>query len=241
MARIALALVCLLGATACLPGLPAVPLNAARDPAQDVSSWPAADAALHSASAVMSQLTTLREKASTRTYRNDEPFLSVDAERAYVAPDRRYEKVEGRSAVEAVDGETVQIGARFFKRVGKEAGWQQLAWTESFGWPAREYLFGGLRKVSYAGLGEDPATPARGRHRESQRRLAVPDAAVDRPIHQLLPTPRDHGYSGRARLDDRHSTAAALRGHLELHRSRRVYRHLCPARAKLSVAPRPRG
>jgi hypothetical protein len=161
MVRIALALVCLLAATACLPGLPAVPLNAARDPAHDVSSWPAADAALHSASAVMSQLTTLREKASTRTYRNDEPFLSVDAERAYVAPDRRYEKVEGRSAVEAVDGETVQIGARFFKRVGKEAGWQQLAWTESFGWPAREYLFGGLRKVSYAGLGDVNGRPAR--------------------------------------------------------------------------------
>jgi hypothetical protein len=161
MVRIALALVCLLAASACLPGLPAVPLNAARDPAQDVSTWPAADAALHSASAVMSQLSTLREKASTRTYRNDELFLSVDAERAYVAPDRRYEKVEGRSAVEAVGGETVQIGARFFKRVGIDAAWQQIAWTESFAWPAREYLFGGLRNVTYVGPGDVNGRPAR--------------------------------------------------------------------------------
>src|SRR5215212_2601322 len=161
MVRIALALICLLAATACLPGLPAVSLNAAREPGLDVSSWPAPDAALHSASAAMSQLTTLREKVSTRTYRNDELFLSVDAERAYVAPDRRYEKVEGRSAVEAVGGETVQIGARFFKRVAQEAAWQQFAWTESFAWPAREYLFGGQRGVSYAGPGDVNGRPAR--------------------------------------------------------------------------------
>jgi hypothetical protein len=161
MVRIALVLIGLLAVTACLPGLPAVPLTTARDPARDVSTWPAADAALNSASAAMSQLTTLREKVSTRTYRNDELFLSVDAERAYVAPDRRYEKVEGRSAVEAVGGETVQIGARFFKRVAKEATWQQFAWTESFAWPAREYLFGGLRSVSYAGPGDVDGHPAR--------------------------------------------------------------------------------
>ena len=161
MVRIALALLCLLATTACLPGLPAVPLNAARDPARDVSTWPAADAALYSASAAMSQLTTLREKVSTRTYRNDELFLSVDAERAYVAPDRRYEKVEGRSAVEAVDGETVQIGARFFKRVGKDGGWEQFAWTDTFAWPAREYVFGGLRSVSYVGPGDVNGRPAR--------------------------------------------------------------------------------
>jgi hypothetical protein len=161
MLRIGLMLVCLLAATACLPGLPAVPLNAARDPARDVSTWPAADAALQAASTTMSQLTTLREQVSTRTYRNDELFLSVDADRAYVAPDRRYERVEGRSAVEAVDGETVQIGARFFKRVGKDGGWQQFAWTESFEWPAREYLFGALRGVTYAGPGDVNGRPAR--------------------------------------------------------------------------------
>ena len=95
MVRIALATICLLTATACLPGCRLVPLTTARDPARDVSTWPAADAALQSASAAMSQLTTLRERVSTRTYRNDELFLSVDAERAYVAPESALRESRG--------------------------------------------------------------------------------------------------------------------------------------------------
>jgi hypothetical protein len=138
---------------ACAPGLPALPFTG-RDPARDVSTWPAADTALATASSTMSQLKTLREHVVTRTFRNGELFLSLDSDRAYVAPDRKYERMEGRSAVEAVEGETVQIGAQFFKRVGKEGQWQQFPWTESVVWPGQEYSFGGAKNVTYAGPGE---------------------------------------------------------------------------------------
>ncbi len=109
----------------------------------------------------MTQLKTLREHVVTRTYRNEELFLSLDSERAYVAPDRRYERMEGRSAVEAVQGETVQIGAKFFKRVGKEGQWQEFPWTDTVDWPGHEYTFMGVHGVTYAGAGEVNGRPAR--------------------------------------------------------------------------------
>src|SRR4051812_35101044 len=134
MVRVALLLGAALVFAAC-GAMPALPFAAAARPGGDPSTWPPAETALTNASAAMGRLKALRELVSTRTYRNDEPFLSLDSERAYVAPDRKYERVEGRSAVEAVGGETVQIGARFYKRVGADAPWQQFPWTDSVVWP----------------------------------------------------------------------------------------------------------
>jgi len=139
----------------------ALPLRAPADPARDIATWPAADQALRTGSAKMGELRTLRERLSSRTYRNEEPFLAVDAERAYVAPDRRYEKMEGRSPVESVSGETVQIGAQFFKRLNVNGPWQQMRWTESVVWPGSEYSFSGAKNVTYEGVGEADGRPAR--------------------------------------------------------------------------------
>ena len=148
----------LVASVACAPSVAPV---AATDPAREMASWPPADATLQAASGAMSELRTLREQISTRTYRNDEPFLSVDAERAYVAPDRRYERMVGRSPVESVSGETVEIGARFFKRVGETGAWQELPMAETFHWPGREYSFAAARQVAYEGVGEVEGRPAR--------------------------------------------------------------------------------
>ncbi|HZU05686.1 MAG TPA: hypothetical protein VFB73_06915 [Chloroflexota bacterium] len=139
--------VLLLTLLACTPNV-----RVAAVPGSDpgLASWPPPDQALQAASAAMASLQSLREQVSTRTYRNDTLFLAIDAERAYVAPDRRYERMEGRSAVETVAGETVMIGSRFFKRLG-DGPWQQLDWTETFTWPAAEYSFAGVRDVSYGG------------------------------------------------------------------------------------------
>jgi hypothetical protein len=158
MLRVWLPTLLLIGALACTPS---VPLGGPPDSSREVAPGPSADEALLTASAAMGQLKTLRERVSTRTYRNDEPFLAVDAERAYVAPDRRYERMEGRSPVDNVAGETVQIGARFFKRVGDAATWQHFPWTESVVWPAAEYSFAGARNVSDDGTGEVDGRAAR--------------------------------------------------------------------------------
>jgi hypothetical protein len=159
MVRITLLLGAALVFAAC-GALPALPFAAAR-PAGDPAGSPPADTALTNAGAAMGRLKALRELVSTRTYRNDELFLSLDAERAYVAPDRKYERVEGRSAVDAVGGETVQIGALFYKRVGPDAPWQQFPWTDSLNWPGNEYTFSNLQGVSYAGTGDVEGRPAR--------------------------------------------------------------------------------
>ena len=156
MTRLSLAILLLL-VVACAPG---VPLAVAPDPGREAASWPPADQALRAASAAMGELKTLREQLSTRTYRNEALFLAIDGERAYVAPDRRYERLDGRSSVESVVGETVHLGPRFFKRVG-EGSWQELPWNESFRWPADEYDFPNVRGVSYAGAGEVDGRPAR--------------------------------------------------------------------------------
>jgi hypothetical protein len=139
----------------------ALPLRAPADPARDVAAWPPPEQVLRTGSAKMGELTTLRERVSSRTYRNDEPFLAVDAERAYVAPDRRYEKMEGRSPVESVSGETVQIGAQFFKRLNATGAWQQFPWTEAVVWPGGEYSFPGTKNVAYEGAGDADGRPAR--------------------------------------------------------------------------------
>jgi hypothetical protein len=154
MARTWLLLSTLLLLTGCTPSLPGLPVNAAGDPARDVASWPPADAALSAASTAMGQLTTMREHVTRKTYRNDELFLSADVESAYVAPDRRYECFEGRSPVESVQAETVQIGPRFYKREVRQGTWEELPWPEPFAWPARDYTFTGVKSVSYAGPAE---------------------------------------------------------------------------------------
>jgi hypothetical protein len=158
MLRVGLTAMLLALAVACTAPMP---LRAPVDPARDVATWPPADKALLTGSTKMSELQTLREHLSSRTYRNDEPFLAVDAERAYVAPDRRYEKMEGRSPVESVSGETVQIGARFFKRLNVNGPWQQFPWTESVVWPGGEYSFPGASNVVYEGAGDADGRPAR--------------------------------------------------------------------------------
>jgi hypothetical protein len=149
---------CLLATIACTP--PMAPAGAA--PATpDTSTWPAPDAALNTASAAMSQLQSLREKLVSRTYRNDEMFLGYDVERAYVAPDQRYERVEGRSPVETVKGETVTLGSRFFKKVGDDGPWQALPAMEGFSWPAHEYVFTGTRGAAWSGTDVVDGRPAR--------------------------------------------------------------------------------
>src|ERR671932_775145 len=104
MPRAWLFLLCVLAATACTsPPALVSPVGAA----PDTSKWPAPDAALAAASNAMTQLQSLRERFVSTTYRNDEMFLGYDVERAYVAPDRRYERVEGRGSTDVVTGETV--------------------------------------------------------------------------------------------------------------------------------------
>jgi hypothetical protein len=139
---------CLLAAVACSP--PTAPVDAAPAP-PDTSAWPAADTALATASTAMSQLQSLREKFVSRTYRNDDMFLGYDVERAYVAPDRRYERVEGRSPVDVVKGETVTLGPRFFKKVGDDGPWQALPAMDTFTWPAQDYVLTGVHSATWAG------------------------------------------------------------------------------------------
>ena len=129
-------------------------------PLEDTSKWPPPEQALLSALTAMGNLKTLREQFSTRTTRDDEPYLSVEVQRAYVAPDRRYEKVSGRTPAESVAGESVYVGSRFFKRSGEEP-WQELPGMEAFVWPAGEYTFSNVRNVSYEGPGEADGHPAR--------------------------------------------------------------------------------
>jgi hypothetical protein len=139
---------CLLAAVACTP--PIAPVGAS--PATpDTSSWPAPETALSAASTAMSQLKSVRDKFVSRTYRNDELFLGVDVERAYVAPDRRYERFQGHSPVETVKGETVAIGPRLFKKVGDDGPWQALPAMDMFVWPGAEYAFSGVKEPRWTG------------------------------------------------------------------------------------------
>ena len=156
MRLVPLSVLLLVVTAACSMTLPTSP-----DAARETASWPPPEQALASSSAAMNELKTLRERVSSRTYRNGEPFLEVDAERAYAAPDRRYERMDGRSSVESVGGETVWIGQQFFKRVGENAAWQRMAWTEAFAWPAGEYSFTAMHGVAWAGSGEVDGRPAR--------------------------------------------------------------------------------
>ncbi|HEY7067041.1 MAG TPA: hypothetical protein VII06_36590 [Chloroflexota bacterium] len=149
---------CLLAAVACTPQLPLV---APAGAAADTSKWAAPDAALAAASAAMTQLQSLREKFVSTTYRNDEMFLGYDVERAYVAPDRRYERVEGRSPVEVVKGETVTIGPKFFKKVGDDGAWQALPPMEGFAWPANSFAFTGVTSTAWAGAEQIDGRTAR--------------------------------------------------------------------------------
>ena len=149
---------CLLAAVACTP--PTAPAGAAPAP-PDTSTWPSADAGLATASAAMSQLQSLREKFVSRTYRNDEMFLGYDVERAYVAPDRRYERVEGRSPVEVVKGETVTLGPKFFKKVGDDGAWQALPAMDNFAWPGQGYVLSGARGATWVGAEAIDGRPAR--------------------------------------------------------------------------------
>ncbi|HZR98449.1 MAG TPA: hypothetical protein VFE37_07075 [Chloroflexota bacterium] len=149
---------CLLAIVACTPSI--APAGAAPAP-PDMSTWPAPEVALAAASEAMSQLQSLREKFVSRTYRNDDMFLGYDVERAYVAPDRRYERVEGRSPIEVVKGETVTVGAQFFKKVGDDGRWQALPAMENFAWPAQEYVLAGARGATWVGADTVDGRPAR--------------------------------------------------------------------------------
>jgi hypothetical protein len=150
----------LLLVVATLACAPRLPLAVAPVSGQDVSQWPPADQALLKSITAMGNLQTLREQFSTRTTRDGQPYLSVNVERAYVAPDRRYEKVDGRSVAETVAGEVVYVGSRFFRRTG-DGPWQELGGMESFVWPAREYTFASVRNVAYEGPGDADGRPAR--------------------------------------------------------------------------------
>jgi hypothetical protein len=109
----------------------------------------------------MGALQSLRERISTRLYRDDALFLAVDAERANVAPDRRYERMDGSSSVETVSAETVQVGNQFFKRPQGSAEWETFPWTEAVVWPGNEYAFPHVRDVGSGGIVDLDGRPAR--------------------------------------------------------------------------------
>ena len=140
---------CLLVTVACTPP---IPLVGAAPATPDTSTWPAPETALSTASAAMGQLQSLRDTFVSRTYRNDELFLGVDVERAFVAPDRRYERFQGHSPTETVKGETVAIGPRIFKKVGDAGAWQALPATDVFVWPGSEYTFTGVKGPAWSGV-----------------------------------------------------------------------------------------
>lgn len=158
MAGVWLLIVVLVAAVlACAPGLPLI----AAGPTQDPSKWPPADKELATASDTMNHLKALYEQFTREITRDGEFFLGITGERAYVAPDRRYERSEGRSAVETTVGEHVYIGSRLFKRVGN-GPWEELPATmEPFVWPAKEYSFINVQNVAYEGPGEVDGRPAR--------------------------------------------------------------------------------
>ncbi len=158
MPRVWLLVLLLLAAAGCAPRPPLVD---ASGPAQSMADWPAPDAALAAASSTMDGLQSLREELSTQTFRDDKLFLAITAERAYAAPDRRYERMEGRSAVETVKGETIAIGPRFFKRVGDDGVWQEVSGGDVFAWPGNEYEFPGAHDVAWAGPDQVDGKPAR--------------------------------------------------------------------------------
>jgi hypothetical protein len=146
----------LLVTLACTSGLPLV-----AGPTQDPSKWPPADKTLTTAIATMGGLKSLREQFSREIYRDEQFFLGVNVERAYVAPDRRYEKLEGRSGVEqAMAGETVYVGSHLFRRQGS-GPWHDLGQMETFMWPSNEYQFFGVKGAAYEGPGTVDNRPAR--------------------------------------------------------------------------------
>jgi hypothetical protein len=149
---------CLLAAVACSP--PISPAGAS--PATpDTSTWPAPETALNAASTAMSQLQSLRDRFVSRTYRNNELFLGVEVERAFVAPDRRYERFQGQSPTETVKGETVILGPRLFKKVGDDGPWQALPAMETFVWPGMEFTFSGVKGPTWSGAESVDGRPAR--------------------------------------------------------------------------------
>ena len=103
----------------------------------------------------------MREKFSSRTYRNDQMFLGADVERAYVAPDERYEHFEGRGPTDVVTGETVTLGTRFFKKVGADGPWQAQPATDNFVWPGDSFMFTGVQATSWVGVDQIDGRPAR--------------------------------------------------------------------------------
>lgn len=117
----------------------------------EATSWPPPEQALQAASDAMSALRSMRERQTMHSYRDEQPFLALEGERAFQAPDRRWERVEGRSGVDSVSGETMQFANRFYKRVGDTSTWQKLDWPEPFVWPADEYRFPGATNVSWTG------------------------------------------------------------------------------------------
>jgi hypothetical protein len=158
MSRAWLVPLCLLATIACTPP---IPLVGAAPATPDTSAWPAPETALSTASTAMSQLQAVRDKFVSRTYRNDELFLGVDVERAFVAPDRRYERFQGSSPTETVKGETVAIGPRLFKKVGDDGAWQALPAMDVFVWPGTEFTFSGVKGPTWSGTETIDGRPAR--------------------------------------------------------------------------------
>jgi hypothetical protein len=131
------------------------PLAVAPNPAAETAGWPPAEAALQAASAAMSDLQTLREEFTIRTYLNNQPDLSAEVTSAYVAPDRRYRNEKGgyhRAGVQGIvdeqQGEVVQVGTRLYRRAGAGA-WQERSTPEPFVWPGAEHQFLNARKVAW--------------------------------------------------------------------------------------------
>ncbi|HLI27742.1 MAG TPA: hypothetical protein VKZ60_11755 [Chloroflexota bacterium] len=148
----------LLGLSGC------VAATAGRGSAADlgpVASWPAAEQALEATSAAMSRLQSLREHYTSRTYRGEQLAQFMDSERVYVAPDRKWEHGRYGTPQETIEAEIVQIGTKFFRRIGTQRTWQRMEWPGGVSWPGDEFRFRGASQVAWVGPGEVGGHPAR--------------------------------------------------------------------------------
>jgi hypothetical protein len=154
----ALLVIALLVATGCAA---AVAGRASAPDLGPVASWPPADEALAAASAAMSGLRSLREHYIAQTYRGDQLAQFIETTRAYVAPDRKWEQGRYGTAQETIEAEIVQLGTKFFRRVGTQPTWQRLEWPGGTTWPGDEFRFPGAYHVAWVGPGESNGRAAR--------------------------------------------------------------------------------
>jgi len=140
---------------------PAVKGMEPRGGAAETASWPPPADALQASSDAMSALASVRERQTARSYRNEQLHLELEGERAYVAPERRWERVTAKSGGEVIVGETVQVATRFYKRIGETASWQKQDWIDHYGWPMAEYRFPEAVNPTWLGAGEADGRAAR--------------------------------------------------------------------------------